>query len=127
MNARPHTIYIVRPAGFTGPYKVGCTTNIEKRVRNLSAASPFPLELLCRFIGGVDVERRIHALLRPAHIRCEWFSDCPQIHRLIASVADGSFDADTLPAPVRIDRLQNGMSAAERRFMADYQPKDAAA
>jgi hypothetical protein len=45
-NRAPDTIYVVKPVGFDGPFKIGATSNVPQRLRHLSNASPFPLELV---------------------------------------------------------------------------------
>jgi len=117
-NRRPDTLYIAKPLHMEGPFKVGIATDVQRRVRHLSNASPFPLELVCSLPGTVEDERRIHAFLRNSHTRCEWFRNSPKIHTVIDWMKAGCLDHEALPAPIRIDALKGGRTAAEWRMAA---------
>lgn len=108
VNARPDTIYVLKPVGFDGPFKVGCTSNLVGRLRILNGHSPFELEVVCTTTGDMLTERRIHNRLRAAHLRCEWFENGPEIQQLIAEIRDGSFDAAALPAPLGVANMKAG-------------------
>jgi hypothetical protein len=101
-NRAPDTIYVVKPVGFDGPFKIGATSNVPQRLRHLSNASPFPLELVCTHPGGIELEHRIHASLRSSHLRCEWFSDSAAVRGLIEQLKAGTLDVAVLPAPFGI-------------------------
>jgi hypothetical protein len=53
--------------------KIGFTTDIEQRIRQLQTASPHPLKVLAKVIGTPKIESFFHAVLRSSHVRGEWF------------------------------------------------------
>lgn len=114
-NARPDTLYVVTPVGFAGPYKIGATCNLPRRLRTLNNGSPFHLELLAEMPGDVILERRIHAFLRHAHMRCEWFGDCEELHQVIAAMRRGNLEELNLPGPVGVSAMVNGVSPHSRK------------
>lgn len=65
-------IYIIRTSNFV---KIGYSTDVNRRFKELQAANPLLLELVGSFPGTLSLERTIHAKLRPH--RCgggsEWY------------------------------------------------------
>lgn len=117
-NARPDTLYVLRPIGFAAPYKVGCSSDLPRRLRQLNNTSPFEMELLATMPGDAATERRLHAYLRHAHIRCEFFEDCAEIHQVIAAMESGTLDGLELPPPIGITGMVRGVSPNSRAFIA---------
>lgn len=70
---RHHRVYFIR-AGENGPVKIGFSTDIAQRVRDLQTASPHELKVEAVVIGTQAVEAWFHRLLRKWHIRGEWFA-----------------------------------------------------
>lgn len=60
-RAQPCFVYFLKPVGMDGPIKIGCSEYPQRRLLNLMAWSPFPLELLAQIDGDESVERRFHA------------------------------------------------------------------
>jgi hypothetical protein len=117
-NRRPDTIYIARPVNFPGPYKIGSTSDLKRRMRHINNASPFEMELVAAMPGDPILERRIHASLLDAHIRCEWFRDCFTVRSLVARVRDGTFDPAGLPQPKGVSSYRNGKPVQRRSLAA---------
>jgi len=74
---RHHRVYFVQAGeadakGFA-PVKIGFTTDVEQRLRQLQTASPVLLTVLERVIGTPTIEAFFHRELRHRHIRGEWF------------------------------------------------------
>ena len=74
---RGHRVYFVRAgdpdaAGFA-PVKIGFTTDVAQRVRQLQTGSAAPLRVLEQVIGTPAIETFFHRVLRRRHIRGEWF------------------------------------------------------
>lgn len=53
--------------------KIGFSTDVERRLRELQTASAQPLKLLNCTIGTQAIERFIHGVLKDRHVRGEWF------------------------------------------------------
>lgn len=81
-----------------GRVKIGYTTNIVRRFRNLSTASPDQI----RFIGAVEgdraLERALHATLNAFRTNGEWFADTPEVQEVIHRVIAGYPAAEFLAA-----------------------------
>lgn len=108
MNAVPDTIYVAKPVGLPGPYKIGVTSDLARRFRHICNASPLEMELVCSMPGDKILERRIHAHLLDAHLRCEWFNDCIAVRWLVNTIRNGTFTADHLPPPKGVTSFVNG-------------------
>jgi hypothetical protein len=67
-----------------GLIKIGCSTQLDKRVRAIRNSSPIPVELIGHMQGGSFVEGWLH--LQFAHLRRhgEWFEDCAELREEIA-------------------------------------------
>jgi hypothetical protein len=83
------SLYVIKAAS-TGYYKVGKAINPSTRVRRLQTGSPFDLEIVHTVCGEDEIEasrleRRVHELLDPHHLRGEWF-DC-SLDRIMAAIA----------------------------------------
>jgi len=90
-------VYFIKPVGMPGPIKIGCSRNPSTRRASLSTWSPFALEILAEIDGDTNLERRFHARFIHLHERREWFTAAPDLMAVIADIAAGEFDIDTLP------------------------------
>jgi len=61
-------------SGQDGPIKIGYTTDIQKRIKALQTAHPFPLKLLLVINGNVDDESKLHKKFNSLRLCGEWFS-----------------------------------------------------
>ena len=59
--------------------KIGKTTNVLQRIRNLQCGNPHELRLFCAVAGGAEVEAYLHKRLRRFHHRGEWFYGCLEV------------------------------------------------
>ena len=102
-------VYFIRTVGDPCVVKVGSSRLPETRLGQLSPWSPYELELMATFPGGMREERAFHRLLEPAHSHSEWFRLTPFVRGLIAEVGAGAFDASRLifdgPTPCRKPRV----------------------
>jgi hypothetical protein len=114
-NRTPDTIYVVKAVALRGPYKIGVTSDLTRRFRTICNQSPVDMELLCSMPGDKVLERRIHAHLLDAHLRCEWFRDCLAVRALVMSIRNGTFTADHLPAPKGVTSFVNGRPVDYRK------------
>jgi len=95
-------VYFVRPIGELGPVKIGWTTLIHDRMSALNCWSPVQLEIAATIPGGLILERRFHAKFLASRDHGEWFAWTPELGETIDAILAGSFDTDTLPAPICI-------------------------
>ena len=123
-------VYFIKPVGMDGPIKVGCSYAPEGRRKTLDTWSPFALEIVAEIEGGFDLERRFHALFAETHQRREWFGWSRRIAAVIEAINEGSFNIETLPAPIIVanrDRSGRGTRAKEwnpaRRFSVAYRSR----
>jgi len=59
--------------------KIGYSQNINKRIKSLKTASPFPLLLLGYMEGNKKFEKEIQDKFRKYHMMLEWFKVCDEI------------------------------------------------
>lgn len=107
MKAGPSYLYFLRPVGMPGPIKIGVSKFPKNRRGQMSAISPFPLELITQTQAERQIEGRVHTLLRAHHSHSEWFHAHSEVLAVVQSVADGTFDPSSLPddlGPVRFLR-----------------------
>jgi hypothetical protein len=64
--------YAVRDA-LSELVKIGCTSNVQARLRSLRTASPGDLELIWQAPGGRALEAHLHENFRHHRVRGEWF------------------------------------------------------
>ncbi|MER7835288.1 GIY-YIG nuclease family protein [Streptomyces sp. NPDC096040] len=64
--------YAVRD-NLSGLVKIGCTSNVQARLRGLRTASPGDLELIWQAPGGRALEAHLHETFRHYRVRGEWF------------------------------------------------------
>lgn len=79
----PKYIYFLKPVGMVGPIKIGSSAFVNDRITQISAWSPFPLELVYSEIGLPIVERTLHRHFAEYHSHLEWFHPG---HRLLAAL-----------------------------------------
>lgn len=89
-------VYFIKPVGMPGPIKIGCSFMPEKRLADIAAWSPWPLEIVVTIPGDATLERNIHECLAHHHSHKEWFHAHPDILRLTERLRAGSSIADAL-------------------------------
>lgn len=68
-------IYVIQATG-TDYFKVGYTSDIDKRLQTLQIGCPHKLKIIATLDAGEyteTTEKFIHTLLRPYRVRGEWF------------------------------------------------------
>jgi hypothetical protein len=86
------TGYVYLVAGEGGVYKIGKTTQLDKRVNFFEIKLPFPIELVC-VIPSDDIsglERQMHKRFADKHVNGEWFKLTQQEVEEIKSMASSS-------------------------------------
>lgn len=86
-------VYFIKPIGMDGPIKIGHSANPPKRMIDLGAWSPFPLELIGSVPGVLADESFFHDCFADLHSHREWFKPEPKLLDAIATVlAAGTID-----------------------------------
>jgi hypothetical protein len=70
--------------GEGGPVKIGCTTDVDRRLRDLRQSSPVPLKLLASTHGGQSRETAYHFVFGAHRLHGEWFERTPELEAEIA-------------------------------------------
>ncbi len=76
-------VYFMKPIGFDGPIKIGCSGWPRQRLLDLSAWSPFPLEILGQVPGSRADEYFLHCCFSDIHLHFEWFKSDPKLMQAI--------------------------------------------
>ena len=69
-----------------GPVKIGFTTDLEQRLRNLQSASPYPLVLRATFPGTEADERKLHRRFAANRLHGEWFTPDASMENVVNGV-----------------------------------------
>lgn len=73
-------------------FKIGYTTNLDKRIKQLQTGSSTELKVICVKHGDVALEQQLHSTLSKYHVRGEWFEKSPEVMNVIANLVDYSLD-----------------------------------
>jgi hypothetical protein len=70
----PNEIYVINIKG-SNIYKIGVSSNSQRRIFDLRAANPFPIDVIYvqKSLFPAQLERKIHNHLSDKHIKNEWF------------------------------------------------------
>lgn len=79
----------------TGPIKIGCTTNVDKRLAQLQIGSAVPLRLLGVMTGHHAQEASLHEQFAKDRLEGEWFSPSRELLEYIERWA--RIHADSTP------------------------------
>ena len=77
--AKAEDLYIMRNSLIPGIYKVGRSSNVQKRALTLQASQPLRIVIVAVFPGAAFLEKAIHAALKHYRVKgpgVEWFR-CP--------------------------------------------------
>jgi len=87
-------VYFIKPAGLDGPIKIGHSWCPENRLLDLSAWSPWPLQLIGSVKGETKDERFLHQCFADCHSHREWFHSNPRLRDVIEQIMlAGTIDA----------------------------------
>lgn len=78
-------VYFIAPIG-GGRIKIGCSASPVKRLGELAAWSPTPLEILATAPGSLRDEAQIHNLVKESWSHKEWFNPSAEIWRIISDI-----------------------------------------
>lgn len=108
-------VYFIKPIGMDGPIKIGCSYIPDRRRDGLEMWSPFPLEIVLQIAGDHRIERQFHAKFVHLHQHREWFSAAPELLDCIDALKHGDFDLSSLPEPIRLNGMVNGVRRSYQR------------
>lgn len=113
-------VYFIRPIGQRGPVKIGCANFPLKRLDDLMAWSPFPLEVVATVDGDLSLERRLHGIFAASHTHKEWFAPSVELDSLIGELKRGTpiGDCIDLNAPLAEFRNPRKRSDESRKRMS---------
>ena len=93
-------VYFIKPAGFDGPIKIGCSQVPERRLIDLTVWSPWPLELVGAVKGTNRDEVNFHNRFKDCHSHREWFHSTPLLRATITAVLRAGDFSPILHLPV---------------------------
>jgi hypothetical protein len=89
-------VYFVRRADGAGPVKIGCTSDLLRRLEMLSSRRQEALPLLASAPATFSDEKRLHQMLASDQVYGEWFTLSDAVAAVIAEVnATGTLPAAT--------------------------------
>ncbi len=80
-------IYFVRREDGTGPVKIGCTSDLSRRLEVLSSRRQEALTLLASAPATFGDEKRVHQMLASDQVYGEWFTLSDTVAAVIAEVS----------------------------------------
>lgn len=87
------TIYFIQ-AGLNGPIKIGVTTNLKQRIKDLQTSNPEKLYLIAAIYEHPELELYLHKQFKKYHIRGEWFEPGPDIFGYLLIIKNGTEDTN---------------------------------
>jgi DNA-binding XRE family transcriptional regulator len=100
--------------------KIGCTNNIQKRLKQLKVVTPFNLDLLFLVKGSFPEEQKIHSLFNKHHKIGEWYYYHEDIFNYFSTLEDlkwqhGFADSEKIDiiGTIKTHRLNGDLSLAE--------------
>lgn len=85
----PKNAYSVYFARAGRMMKIGCSTNVEQRLRQIGEWIPFEIELVAVVPGAFDLEADLHAYFADSWSHLEWFHITAKMEDYLAEVAAG--------------------------------------
>jgi hypothetical protein len=79
-------VYFIKPVGMDGPIKIGCSALPEKRLADLMAWSPLPLEVIGSVAGTINDEQFLHGCFAHIHSHREWFHSSLPLRNMISEI-----------------------------------------
>jgi DNA-binding CsgD family transcriptional regulator len=102
-------VYFVRRRDGTGPIKIGMSSQVERRIKQLEIDHKVKLTVLAQAEGGFRDELRMHHMLADHRLEGEWFAPSAAVLSVIDQITrDGA-----LPPPTEQDRD----AIIERRYL----------
>lgn len=106
--AQKSFVYFLKPVGFFGPIKIGCSAFPIRRLKGLMSWSPFDLEIMATVPGGPELEANLHACFCDLNIRGEWFTPDARLLACIEIIKGGAPIADAVDLNDRRGSIRKG-------------------
>jgi hypothetical protein len=98
-------VYFIKPVGQDGPIKIGSSSNVGRRLEQLAAWSPYPLQVLVAIPGDGKLERNIHECFADAYTHREWFTVTPKLKAFVSALMAGVPLAEAIDLNDRVGPL----------------------
>lgn len=105
------SIYVLRSRDL---YKIGFSSNLGRRVRDLMAAVPGAVDFIGHMPGGMEVEAHLHLRFSDSRFSGEWFTETPELLAFIDICL--LRDMPAAPAKMTVKRLR--LECPEKHEMA---------
>ena len=76
--------------------KIGWSKTVQRRLNQISANNPFPVELLGCSPGTVGDEHELHLLLGITRVKGEWFGRTPFVKEVVRHLIKAEKASDTV-------------------------------
>lgn len=94
-------VYVIKRRGDTsGLVKIGFTNNVDRRLKDLSTATPEGFDVLYVFDGGRSLEAHLHELLSGSRVVGEWFQLTEYARSIIEATNDASDGDERRRSPI---------------------------
>ena len=87
-DQRPTWVYFARADN--GRIKIGCTQNVDRRLRALSSGQAVSVELLGKIQGSFADERALHDRLESSRFSGEWYDPTDEVLTVVRRNCPGS-------------------------------------
>lgn len=126
-------VYFIKPAGMSGPIKIGCSYLPANRLIDLTMWSPFKLEVIGFVEGTTKDERFLHRCFAHLHSHAEWFHPAPQLQEAIQNILekgvlyarDNLTPTGKIRSHARSPEFKARMSVSQRKSWAQRKAKAA--
>jgi len=71
--------------------KVGFTTDLAARIRNIRSSHPYYIDLFATYVGTLEDEKKIHERLRPHRLVREWYHPNEAVYDLFEDIYEYQF------------------------------------
>ncbi len=95
--------------------KIGTTNKMAHRFSQLQVACPLELRILVTVLGGIGIEKALHAHFADIQIRGEWFRAEEDLLQFIETLTEG-YNLGGLVKELRAQRIQNDVADLHRRL-----------
>lgn len=68
------------------PIKIGMTSNLEQRLRQIQPSCPYKLKVLCQVYGYIREEHYLHKKFEQHRLHNEWFKPAEEILELVDKI-----------------------------------------
>lgn len=107
-------------------YKVGFTTDLSQRVKDLQVGHPSKLRVVAMRVGGNELETLIHDILEEHHLRGEWFSMSDKVLAEVMALGFAPYKESVKLAGLRRRSASKTENEGLVSFLTDLYPDNTA-